>query len=33
MQKLPADTRELVDELFRAKFVKVVRVSKTALKS
>lgn len=32
IKRLPAETRELVDELFRAKFTKVTRVPKAALK-
>lgn len=32
IKKIPAETRELMDELFRAKFVAVRRVPKEALK-
>lgn len=32
MKRLPTETRELIDELFRAKFTKVTRVPKQALK-
>ncbi|HET7536190.1 MAG TPA: hypothetical protein VFJ90_07040 [Candidatus Didemnitutus sp.] len=33
VQRIPAPTRELIDELFRAKFVTVKRVPKSALKA
>lgn len=33
VQRIPPATRELIDELFRAKFVTVKRVPKSALKS
>lgn len=33
MKKLPAETRELADELFRVKYTKVIRVPKAAMKS
>ncbi len=33
VHRIPAPTRELIDELFRAKFVTVKRVPKSALKS
>ena len=32
VKRIPADVREVVDDLFRAKFVRVVRVPKQALK-
>jgi hypothetical protein len=33
VNRIPAQTRELMDELFRAKFVTVKRVPKSALKN
>ncbi|MBI2516754.1 MAG: hypothetical protein HYV95_07535 [Opitutae bacterium] len=33
VQRIPAATRELIDELFRAKFITVKRVPKSALKN
>lgn len=33
VERIPAETRELMDELFRAKFVAVRKVKKSALKS
>ena len=32
VKRIPADVREALDDLFRAKFVRVVRVPKQALK-
>lgn len=32
VQKIPAEIRETLDDLFRARFVKVTRVPKSALK-